>query len=654
MDRVFKRVAEGIVVFDGIYEKVQNSTNHSQKEKLESDLKREIKKLQRLRDQIKTWMGSNDIKDKKALAEQRRLIEQEMERFKACEKEMKTKAYSKEGLTSYSRSDPREKEKAEALTFIGSMLEELEQQIETLESEQDSLQSTMKKGRKDTSKSDRISEIEDTLDRHKWHISKLEIMSRMIDNGTLLPESVMSLQDDIKYYVESNQDADFAEDEEIYDELNLEDDMDYEAEPIPVKEEGTSLEDLAMELSKDIEKQKQQHAAEVAAAAANTNGTNVVPATSVVPPAISSASRRTVSSPSVGNTGLSGKSITANNGVTSSQTTAPILSRTATSELKYSSAAGASIPQGLSPLPPPKSQPGLASSIPSGPGQGTASTSAPNPGLDSASPSPVISSSVINNVSNTPRKPQAVTSGSVTSSGVPWAERLDSSRKTSDDQAKGSPSVSGSAASSPRLSNVPPLSPSLSTTTATTATTSTSINNGPSSITFPKFSLPPGLQDLAHAFDSARRRIGSPEPISSIGKLLEASFLNCPDSLIADKPRYYHPESPFPTPAYYPQEPLTNLDSASIMSKMDLDTLFYIFYYRQGTYQQYQAAKELKNRSWRFHKLFLTWFQRHEEPMVISSEFEQGTYRFFDFEGSWMQRRKANFKFEYQYLEDEI
>lgn len=39
------------------------------------DLKREIKKLQRLRDQIKTWMGSNDIKDKKVLTEQRKLIE---------------------------------------------------------------------------------------------------------------------------------------------------------------------------------------------------------------------------------------------------------------------------------------------------------------------------------------------------------------------------------------------------------------------------------------------------------------------------------------------------------------------------------------------------------------------------------------------------
>jgi CCR4-NOT transcriptional regulation complex NOT5 subunit len=54
---------------------MQASTNQTQKEKLELDLKTQIKKLQRLRDQIKTWVASNDIKDKSALLENRRLIE---------------------------------------------------------------------------------------------------------------------------------------------------------------------------------------------------------------------------------------------------------------------------------------------------------------------------------------------------------------------------------------------------------------------------------------------------------------------------------------------------------------------------------------------------------------------------------------------------
>ena len=44
------------------------------KEKYEGDLKKEIKKLQRLRDQIKTWAGSNDVKDKGGLISARKVI----------------------------------------------------------------------------------------------------------------------------------------------------------------------------------------------------------------------------------------------------------------------------------------------------------------------------------------------------------------------------------------------------------------------------------------------------------------------------------------------------------------------------------------------------------------------------------------------------
>ena len=75
IERVLKRVAEGVEAFDNTYNKMQASTNLTQKEKLESDLKTQIKKLQRLRDQIKTWVASNDIKDKTQLLENRRLIE---------------------------------------------------------------------------------------------------------------------------------------------------------------------------------------------------------------------------------------------------------------------------------------------------------------------------------------------------------------------------------------------------------------------------------------------------------------------------------------------------------------------------------------------------------------------------------------------------
>ena len=75
IDRTLKKVAEGVELFESIYDKMQASTNQTQKEKSELDLKTQIKKLQRLRDQIKTWVASNDIKDKSSLLDNRRLIE---------------------------------------------------------------------------------------------------------------------------------------------------------------------------------------------------------------------------------------------------------------------------------------------------------------------------------------------------------------------------------------------------------------------------------------------------------------------------------------------------------------------------------------------------------------------------------------------------
>lgn len=55
---------------------MQDCTNPAQKEKLETDLKTQIKKLQRLRDQIKTWIQGNEVKDKTSLVDNRKLIEQ--------------------------------------------------------------------------------------------------------------------------------------------------------------------------------------------------------------------------------------------------------------------------------------------------------------------------------------------------------------------------------------------------------------------------------------------------------------------------------------------------------------------------------------------------------------------------------------------------
>lgn len=75
IERCLKKVSEGVETFEDTWQKVHNATNSNQKEKYEADLKKEIKKLQRLRDQIKSWIASGEIKDKSALLEYRKLIE---------------------------------------------------------------------------------------------------------------------------------------------------------------------------------------------------------------------------------------------------------------------------------------------------------------------------------------------------------------------------------------------------------------------------------------------------------------------------------------------------------------------------------------------------------------------------------------------------
>ena len=43
------------------------------------------------------------------------------------------------------------------------------------------------------------------------------------------------------------------------------------------------------------------------------------------------------------------------------------------------------------------------------------------------------------------------------------------------------------------------------------------------------------------------------------------------------------------------------------------------------------AARELKRANWRFHKKHNTWFARQEEPKLVTEEFEQGSYLYFEY-----------------------
>lgn len=211
-------MTEGVETFEDIWKKVHNATNSNQKEKYEADLKKEIKKLQRLRDQIKSWIASADIKDKNALVENRRLIETQMERFKVVERETKTKAYSKEGLGAAQKLDPVQREKEEINQWLNSSIRLLQDQIDTYESEIESMVAGKKKRVADKDKT-RTDELKAKTERHKFHIKKLETILRLLDNDGVEVGQVRRIKDDVEYYIESNQEPDYEENEYIYDDI---------------------------------------------------------------------------------------------------------------------------------------------------------------------------------------------------------------------------------------------------------------------------------------------------------------------------------------------------------------------------------------------------------------------------------------------------
>lgn len=96
----------------------------------------------------------------------------------------------------------------------------------------------------------------------------------------------------------------------------------------------------------------------------------------------------------------------------------------------------------------------------------------------------------------------------------------------------------------------------------------------------------------------------------------------------------YTVRNPYATHPSFPTTPIvaSSADYALLFEKLPLDSLFFSFYFQQGSLQQTLAAKRLKKTSWRFHKKYATWFQRHTEPKIATQDFEEGTYVYFDYE----------------------
>jgi CCR4-NOT transcription complex subunit 3 len=535
---------------------------------------------------------------------------QQMEKFKAVEKEMKTKAYSKEGLQLASKLDPKDKEKMEMVDFLVHMNEDLERQVETIEAEVESLQAVVKK-KKDNSRAERVSELEEAAERHKWHQGKLDLLQRALENGNVEVDEVKELEDSIRYYVENNGDPDFMEDDTIYDDVNLQEEeaifgMGLDADHVSSQDTQSIQDDTVETDGRSGSLGGKTKPADTASSSIRRSSTQLkspLPALATL------------------HTPLPGVS----NSSASSMKPAPLPTRIPGEPLKYASAAAAAAASdkngvGIAPLPPPPgvsvAQAGLAPG-----GARTSASTSPAYSHPQLAQRPQVSSADSSQLVQSSKSPAPSASIPAT----PAAEKETLSPAPSSDDVNRS---SRKTVAPERVDE----EDSESATPPLTNGESYADDDEEESV----YHLPSSLQDLLDSFEATKNEISASSIKPPDERMLATSMSTAPDSADTEAPRHYRPQNPYPyTPSHYPQEPLTIFDDPRLYSRIETDALFYAFYYRQGTYQQYLAAKALKSQSWRFHKQYQTWFQRHEEPKAITDDYEQGTYRFFDYESTW-------------------
>ncbi|XP_054716290.1 CCR4-NOT transcription complex subunit 3-like isoform X2 [Uloborus diversus] len=747
IERCLKKVSEGVETFEDIWQKVHNATNTNQKEKYEADLKKEIKKLQRLRDQIKTWMASSEIKDKRILLENRKLIETQMERFKVVERETKTKAYSKEGLGAAQKLDPAQKEKDEITNWLAASIEGLNIQLDQFESEIESLSIVLKKKKNDKDKLDRTEELKAWVEKHRYHIKQLETLMRMLDNSTVDVDQIKKIKDDVEYYIESSQDPDFEENEFIYEDLQLEDMQEFlskarlcsDDESSQRSNSPTSTNSSSPTPSPGLTNHSKSNNTEIIEKEGST--------TPVKPVAVRTQSSSSLLGTVQNNKGaLTCVSRNNSNSSESSVSSSPPLNHhnshfvispappttpyaiaasgnSSVKEENFHVVHNSSSSESNSSSSNNKTLTNCVDSPPSN----NSSESNPNHTDSSLSPSNMFASAILDQISGSSFSQQlsqaqqqlqnySIPSSISLNSSVHYTTSssscVDSVIKPPTTVSASTSSVTCSSAASSALYSAaaatgsttvrsssvqPPNSPPISSCNVIGSNVSQStINclmmNGPVSpkVTNQMYNLPSisgvseePMSSLKSMAEQAVLNAGlethlpqSPSPslaereahippllgVAPLGpitlskecyqqiRILEVAQRHMPHPSDSERLRQYLPRNPYPTPSYYPQG-LPHCDTVEFFQRLSTETLFFIFYYMEGTKAQYLAAKALKKQSWRFHTKYMMWFQRHEEPKTITDEYEQGTYIYFDYE-KWGQRKKEGFTFEYRYLED--
>ncbi|XP_058037614.1 CCR4-NOT transcription complex subunit 3 isoform X3 [Ahaetulla prasina] len=673
IDRCLKKVSEGVEQFEDIWQKLHNAANANQKEKYEADLKKEIKKLQ------------------------------QMERFKVVERETKTKAYSKEGLGLAQKVDPAQKEKEEVGQWLTNTIDTLNMQVDQFESEVESLSVQTRKKKGDKDKQDRIEGLKRHIEKHRYHIRMLETILRMLDNDSINVDSIRKIKDDVEYYVDSSQDPDFEENEFLYDDLDLEDipqalvatsppshshmedEMFNQSSSTPTSTTSSSPippspANCTTENSEDDKKRGRSTDSEVSQSPAKNGSKGLHNNHHQPPPTIP---------PSYPMGGSSSTSSSLGNGPGSNSNGAVTGSGNASSK--------ANPPAGHAPTTPTPYAQAVAPPPPS------TNASQPRPPSTQQNASKQNGATSYSSVVADSSSDSTLSSGNQTLPNQTTSHNPPSASTKEPSAAPQPSSVSNSTGSSllvPLTAN-PPASPTPSFSDSKSA--QTLLNGPPQFSSTPEIKAPEPLSSLKSMAERAAISSSIEDPVPSLHlaeradilitsttsqpasnqppiqlsevniplslgvcplgpvplikeqlyqqAMEEAAWHHMPHPSDSERIRQYLPRNPCPTPPYHHQMPPPHSDTVEFYQRLSTETLFFIFYYLEGTKAQYLAAKALKKQSWRFHTKYMMWFQRHEEPKTITDEFEQGTYIYFDYE-KWGQRKKEGFTFEYRYLED--
>ena len=653
-------------------------------------------------------MNHSCTQDKRPLTDARKLIETEMERFKVCEKEFKTKAFSKEGLSQAPKEDPKEKEKNKVRKWIATALETIQERKDVYEAELETINSAKKK-KKDSG----AARWEDLIERCRYHEERLELILRLIDNDSLAADDVEQIKEQLEYLleqmVEGNADeVDGIDDDTIYEDLGLDElsgvadeDATLAAEkaseisaasgkaPDKTPDKKRAAKEREEEERKEKEKKKEKDRA--------TASVTELPSINA---AALKAKPQPKDTPAVPSKGSVSKDLLAGSTpklMSAATTAAAVTSGTASTATATVGTAAARSKAAVVPI-----SAVSATAVAPGAANATLTTQDVHSGRAGGLPPPA-GASTLADAARSGRRDEAVTLAAATlapdgtkslTSGVTAASAVAGGGAgpactglppPSGRGAVGSPCIgegiadSGAAGGAPMLPSPPGPGADYGAgrlAALGAALASEPVGGGDNDSVLSGFvhSLVPGgcASDLtAMPSDGALSAdldkaaelmsVASAPPANPLlvdetmtRQLLKFSLLNKPEQMDSERPRTYVPRNPYPTPNSFPQTPASVFDAPSTFDKFDTDTLFFIFYYQQGTYQQYLAARELKRQSWRYHRKYLTWFQRHEEPKVTAEDYEQGTYVYFDYETGWCQRIKSEFTFEYGYLEDEL